>query len=108
MDVSDGAAACSKVAPQAWHEIGDDIVVCRHREIEDGCIRAREMVLSKTKGIVRDRTYSIRLYSTGALAALTARAGFDDIRIHTDTSALAPGVDVGCMNHRLVVAARKP
>jgi peptide chain release factor 2 len=41
------------------------------------------------------------------LAALVSRAGFGDVQVHTDASALKRAEDVGCMNHRLVVAARK-
>ncbi len=67
----------------------------------------REMVLSKDKGLIRDKTYRIRLYGADELVALTRYAGFDEVRIHTDASAMNPGGDVGCMNHRLVVSARK-
>jgi D-alanine-D-alanine ligase len=108
LDVTDGETVHAKIAPQVWHEIGDDVVVCRQREARMDCICAREMVLSKTTGMIRDRTYCIRLYSADDLAALAARAGFTDVTVHTDTSVLNPGQDVGCMNHRLVVAARKP
>jgi ubiquinone/menaquinone biosynthesis C-methylase UbiE len=48
LDVTDGEAVRAKMAPQAWHEIGDDVVVCRQREIKNGRVCAREMVLSKT------------------------------------------------------------
>ena len=108
VDVSDGDAARRKMAPLAWHEIDDDTVVCRQRELIDGRICAREMVLSKATGLIRDRTYGIRLYGAKALAALVTRAGFDDVRVHTDASAMDTTVDVGCMNHRLVGVARKP
>jgi D-alanine-D-alanine ligase len=108
LDVSDGEAARTKLAPQAWHEIGDDIVVCRQREINNGRICAREMVLSKNKGLVRDKTYCIRLYDADELAALVVRAGFIDVNVHADASAMVSTMDVGCMNHRLVAVARRP
>ena len=108
LDVSDGEAVRTKIAPHAWHEIGDDVVVCRQREVKDGLVCAREMVLSKGQGMIRDRTYCIRLYGADDLAALVARAGFADVQVHSDASALNRAEDVGCMNHRLVVAARKP
>ena len=76
LDVTDGAAACTTLAPLAWHEIGDDVVVCRQREVSDGRICAREMVLSKAHGMIRDRTYCIRPYAAEDLSALVARAGF--------------------------------
>jgi len=108
LDVTDGAAACSTLAPLAWHEIGDDVVVCRQREVRDGRICAREMVLSKAQGMIRDRTYCIRPYTAEDLSAVVARAGFDDIARYSNRSALKRAEDVGCMNQRLVVSARKP
>ena len=108
LDVTDGAVACKTLAPLAWHEIGDDVVVCRQREVRDGRICAREMVLSKAQGMIRDRTYCIRPYVAEDLAALVARAGFCDIKRYSGASALKRAEDVGCMNQRLVVSARKP
>jgi D-alanine-D-alanine ligase len=108
LDVTDGEAVSAKIAPHAWHEIGDDVVVCRQREVKGGRVRAREMVLSKGQGMIRDRTYCIRLYGADDLAALVSRAGFADVQLHSDASAITRTEDVGCMNHRLVVAARKP
>lgn len=108
LDVTDGAAVDNNMAPQAWHEIGEDVVVCRQREVHKGTIRAREMVLSKAAGLIRDRTYSIRLYRADDLANLVKRAGFEAVQVHSDASALDPDLDVGCMNHRIVVVARNP
>ena len=108
LDVTDGAAACSTLAPLTWHEIGDDVVVCRQREVRDGRICAREMVLSKAHGMIRDRTYCIRPYAAEDLTALVYRAGFGRVTVHNDASALKRAEDVGCMNQRLVVSARKP
>jgi D-alanine-D-alanine ligase len=107
MDVTDGEAVRNRITPLAWHEIGADMVVCRQREVDEEAVCAREMVLSKTKGLIRDRTYRIRLYGTTQLTALASRAGFTEIAVHTDATALAAKVDVGCMNHRLVMTARK-
>jgi len=108
LDVTDGTAVRRKIAPSAWHEIGEDVVVCRQREIRDDCVCAREMVLSKGQGMIRDRTYRIRLYDADALQGLVDRAGFEDVQVHTDAAVLQREVDVGCMNHRLLVAARRP
>lgn len=107
LDVTDGDAVQTKMAPLAWHEIGDDVVVCRQREVDGDWIRAREMVLSKQTGLVRDKTYCIRLYNQEKLFQLVAEAGFKDIKVYTDASALKSDADVGCMNHRLVVVAQK-
>ncbi len=108
LDVTDGGAARTELAPRAWHEIGDDTVVCREREISGGRIHAREMVLSKTGGMIRDSTYGIQLYRAADLTTLAARAGFEAVRVRTGASAVEPGTDTGCMNHRVVVTAHKP
>jgi D-alanine-D-alanine ligase len=108
LDVTDCATACTTLAPLAWHEIGDGVVVCRQREVRDGCICTREMVLRKAQGMIRDRTYCIRPYAAEDLTALVCRAGFGRVNIHNDASALKRAEDLGCMNQRLVVTARKP
>lgn len=108
LDVSNGKAARTKLVPQTWHEIGGDTVVCRQRELTNGRICAREMVLNKKKGLVRDRTYCIQLYDEEKLADLLFHAGFTDVSVHSDMAVMNPTVDVGCMNHRLVTVARKP
>ena len=107
LDVTDGKSVQTKISPQAWHQIGDDIVVCRQREVRNNIISAREMVLSKARGLIRDKNYRIRLYSEEDLFSLVRRAGFADVRIHTNAAAMNGNEDVGCMNHRLVVSARK-
>jgi D-alanine-D-alanine ligase len=108
LDVTDGESVPTKISPQAWHQIGEDIVVCRQREAKEGVISAREMVLSKSQGLIRDKTYRIRLYSQKSLTELVQNAGFGDVQIHTGASVMKVTEDVGCMNHRLVVSARKP
>jgi D-alanine-D-alanine ligase len=108
LDVSNGEAARTKLTPQAWHEIAEDVVVCRQRELKDGRICAREMVLSKKQGLIRDKTYCIQLYDADELTDLAIRAGFIDVNVYSDASAMNSTADVGCMNHRLVAVARRP
>jgi D-alanine-D-alanine ligase len=108
LDVTDGTAVRAKIAPRAWHEIGEDVVVCRKRELEGPCICAREMVLSKRRGMIRDRSYCIRLYGAQELADLLNRAGFVDVLVHDGATSMRHEEDVGCMNHRLLLTARKP
>ena len=107
LDVTDGDRR-SGFTPNAWHEIGPDTVVCRQRELSDDGVHAREMVLSKVTGLIRDRTYCIRTYDAQALNALVARAGFARVQVHTDFSPHAAEGDYGFMNHRMLVTAQKP
>jgi len=108
LDVTDGTAVREGLAHKAWHEIGEDVVVCRQREIRDNCVCAREMVLSKEQGMIRDATYCIRLYGAQDLAQLVDRAGFRDVSVHTMNATQNPRIDLGCMNHRLLAVARRP
>ena len=63
--------------------------------------------LIKADEVIRDRTYCIRLYGWVDIAALDTHAGFCNIKVVSDASALNRGEDVGCINQCLVVSARK-
>ena len=108
LDIADGNAIREKFSPNAWHEIGDDIVVCRQRELREDYICARELVIKKSGGLVRDRTYGMRLYDTRGITDLIKRCGFDKIRVITDFSPLEIQGDLGFMNHRMLITAQKP
>ena len=107
VDVADGVAVKKHFNPNAWHEIGDDTVVCRQRELQGNLISAREMVISKQDGLIRDRTYAVRLYEPQALASLLEAAGFDHIKIHTDFSPHRSEGDYGFMNRRMLATGQK-
>jgi len=108
IDVANGASARACFNPIAWHEIGPDIVVCRQREINGNFVCSREMVISKTRGLIRDRTYSIRLYGPDSLAALVREAGFTGVNVETEFASHKNDGDRGFMNHRMIVTAQKP
>jgi D-alanine-D-alanine ligase len=107
IDVTDGSAVKKHFRPNAWHEIGEDIVVCRQRELKPDIICAREMVMHKRRGLMRDRTYGMRLYESTTLRALAADAGFVRIQVHEDFSPYEGGGDVGFMNHRMILTAQR-
>jgi D-alanine-D-alanine ligase len=107
VDVADGEAVMSSFKPNAWHEIGEEIIVCRQREIQGKVVCAREIVLSKTKGVIRDQTYSIRLYDAASLSLLLESAGFTRINVHSDFSPHDTDDDYGFMNNRLIVCGQK-
>ncbi len=108
IDVTDGRAVREHFNPMAWHEIGSDVVVCRHRELQDNVICAREMVLNKATGLVRDRTYCMRLYTADELVDLVAGAGFEEVQNYEDFSPYRGDGDLGFMNHRMIVTGQKP
>ncbi len=107
LDVTDGKTIRNRFTPNAWHEIDEDIVVCRQRELNENFLCAREMVLSKQNGVVRDKTYCIRLYEPKHLSALLTDAGFVDLQFYSNNKDPHRKEDLGCMNHRLIVSARK-
>jgi D-alanine-D-alanine ligase len=107
LDIVDGGEMRRRFNSNAWHAPNDDIIVCRQRELDSDCIRAREVVLSKERGLLGDRAYAIRLYLSEEIADLIAAAGFRDVRIHRDLPLRKGEGDRGFMNHRLLVTARK-
>jgi hypothetical protein len=66
-----------------------------------------EMVLKKDSGLVRDQTYGIRLYTSEELIRLVRAAGFGDVQAHRNFVSDQGDEDLGFMNHRMVVTARK-
>ena len=108
MDVTDGAAVKKSFNPNAWHEVGEDTVVCRQRELRENAVRARELVMSKKDGLIRDRTYAVRLYDPETLSALLETNGFGQVTIHTDFSPHRFEGDYGFMNKRMLAVGRKP
>ena len=109
VDVTDGERVRETFRPNAWHEVEDDIVVCRQREMAGGRLTAREVVLSKDEGLVRDRTYAIRLYDPEVLEELVREAGFGGLALRRGFSPREGDGegDYGFMNHRLLVTAKK-
>jgi len=108
LDITDGKVVREKLAPVSWYEIGHDVVVCRQREINDDAICCREIVLSKEKGLIRDQTYRIHLYEKEQLTDLVEKAGFNNVKTHSlDRGKARKKEDLGCMNHRLILTARK-
>ena len=108
VDVADGDAVRRSFNSNAWHEIGDDIVVCRQRELKQDIIHAREVVLSKRDGLIRDQNYAVRLYESQTLEALLKESGFEQIRIHTGFSPHRSEGDYGFMNNRMLATGQKP
>jgi D-alanine-D-alanine ligase len=108
VDVTDGTAVQKSFNPDAWHEVGEDTVVCRQRELRGNAVRARELVLSKNDGLIRDRTYAVRLYEPESLASLLETNGFRPVKIHTDFSPHRFEGDYGFMNRRMLGIGQKP
>jgi hypothetical protein len=65
------------------------------------------MVVNKLDGLIRDRTYAVRLYELQPLEALFQAAGFNHIKIHADFSPHQSEGDYGFMNRRMFAVGQK-
>ena len=81
--------------------------LCRERELVGGKVHAREMVLIKNKGLIRDRTYAVRLYESRTLAELLRGTAFVNVAVHTDFSPHRYKGDYGFMNRRMIGVGQK-
>jgi D-alanine-D-alanine ligase len=109
MDLIDRDAALRHFRTESWHEATDDIVVCWKRELVHDVVRVREMVLSKTTGLLRDRTYAERLYSADSLRTLLSEVGFVGINVQQNAFVHNPnaGTDYGLATNRMLVTAAR-
>ncbi len=94
--------------PMAWHEADEEIVICRERQMEQDMVYSREMVLSKTEGLIRDETYCVRLYSPERITELLTELGFSSITIQNNYASHRETGDYGYLNNRTIVVATKP
>ena len=108
VDVTDGAKIKKSFSPRSWHEIDTDMVVCRERELQGNTLAAREVIISKKNGLIRDQNYAVRLYAPQTLARLLTKAGFKAVSVKTDFSPHQAKGDYGFMNFRMIATGRKP
>ena len=107
VDVADGSWVRRSFNPRTWHEIGDDVIVCRVRELLNDRVHVREIVLSRKRGLLRDQGYSIRFYNSSSMKRLFEMTGFTGIEVHRDFSPHLCEGDYGFMNNRMVIVGRK-
>lgn len=109
LDLIDRDAALRHFRAESWHDATANVVVCWRRELVHEVIRVREVVLSKTTGLVRDRTYAERLYTPEGLCALLVDVGFGDLVIQRGALVSTPDdeQDYGLATTRMLVTATK-
>jgi D-alanine-D-alanine ligase len=109
LDLTDHDYRLQHFVPESWHEATDDVVVCWRREIVGDVIRVREMVLSKSKGLLRDRGFAERLYHPDRLIALLKNTGFVEAAVEPGAFVFdaCDGMDYGIATHRMLVTAAK-
>ncbi len=108
IDIVNGEVLKSGFQPVAWHEVGEDIVVCRRRSLEGDIVYTRELVVSKESGLVKDSKFLLRIYDPDAMRLLLSKLGFSNVRVIGDFSPFRKTGDFGFMNFRMIVTAEKP
>ena len=107
LDLPDKEYVLKNSAPQAWHEANEKIVICRQRTLDGDVIYSRELVISKEKGLIRDKTYCTRLYGREEIITLLMSAGFSSVNIQKDFVSHDKEGDYGCLTNRMIVIAEK-
>ncbi len=109
LDLTDYDYTRRHFLPASWHEANDDVVVCWRRELVGDVIRVRELVMSKTKGLLRDRGFSERFYPPDRLCTLLHEAGFMSPKVQPDAFIFRSedGTDYGLATHRMAVSVVK-
>lgn len=97
----------SNLRPFSWHEANKDVIVCRKRELKGNIIRAREIVISKKKGLLRDGYYCERIYNKDRITRLLKGVGFKDLSIKKNISLHKKKKDYGFLTSRMIVTATK-
>lgn len=111
IDLTDGAWVKSNFEPRSWEWIDDNQFVCRERSLSaDGDrLISREVVTHAERGVIADQFYAERLYSKERISALLETAGFRNIVIHDELTALSTrGDDLGMMARRNLLTATAP
>jgi len=107
LDLLDSEYVRQSFQTRSWHEIDDEILVCRARELSGNLVTCREIVVSKKSGLVRDQTYCVRLYSAEKITELLQSAGFSSVVTMKGFSLHDKPGDYGFLSNRLIVIAHK-
>ena len=91
----------------SWHEASKDVIVCRQRELKGNIIRAREIVISKKKGLIRDGCYCEQIYNRDRITRLLKGIGFKNLSIKKNISLHKDKRDYGFLTSRMIVTAVK-
>lgn len=108
LDLTDASYVKNKLKPASWHEANEDVIVCRERKYSKGLVKAREMVVSKKTGIIRDGYYCERIYSKEKIYSLLRNAGFKKVFVRKNLSlhkVKKKDRDYGFLNSRMFVTA---
>jgi len=108
IDLADPGYLKKNLKPISWHEANSDIIVCRQRQLKGELITAREIVISKKKGLVKDDCYCEQIYDQGKITRALRKAGFKNISLKKNVSLHKNKKDYGFLTSRMFVTAVKP
>ena len=107
LDLTDFDYIKNNLKPLSWHEANKDVVVCRQRQLRGNIIKAREVVISKKRGLLRDRHYCERLYSQNKINRFLQDVGFKNVTAKKALSLQNNKQDYGFLTSRVIVTAAK-
>lgn len=107
LDLTDPDYLRKNLKSVSWHNADKDTVVCRVRQLEKDLIKAREIVISRKSGLLRDGFYCERIYPRKKLISLLKNAGFKNISIKKGVSLHGKKQDYGFLTSRMFVTAIK-
>lgn len=107
LDLTDPDYIKNNLKPISWHEADKDIVVCRKRKLKRNIIRAREIVISKKRGLLRDGYYCERIYNKDKIARILKSVGFKNLSIKKKISLRKDKKEYGFLTSRMIVTAEK-
>jgi SAM-dependent methyltransferase len=117
LDLTDGAYVRENYVARSWEWINDAMLVCRERELSKDRKRliCREVVMSTSKGVVRDQFYAESLYSLEEIHQLVREAGLVPLQLKEDGTEEQTvgkdlskrGEDLGMMEQRLFILFTK-
>ena len=107
LDLTNGDYVRAHGQPFSWHAANEDVIVMRLRDLGADLVRVREIVLSRTRGLLRDSTYGERLYKEETIRRILDDLGFDVHTVRTDLSPDLKRANVDLMSARMIVAATK-
>jgi len=105
LDLPDRDYVLRNFKPFSRHTVNEDLEVRRSRELGEDIVYSREVVVSKSEGCLRDRTYCTHLYSRKGITAMLGEAGFSAASFQDDFMCREAQGDYGTMTHRMVVKA---
>lgn len=103
MDLTRRSHVERTLRPASWHIADHETYVLRERKLTGRGVISREIVLHAEKGLLRDHTYCMRLYSGKEIGEMMKDCGFCRVEVVNDHLNLGRGL----MSGRMAVVAER-